>query len=98
MTSNEPYIPEIDDLYNLYQYVLLNKRITLFEYGSGWSTLIFSLALKELRDKYHQKIKKLRRNNPFELFVIENDKKFLNITRNRIKSSINISISKIQLR
>ena len=85
MTSNEPYIPEIDDLYNLYQYVLMNKRITLFEYGSGWSTLIFSLALKELRDKYHQKIKKLRRNNPFELFVIENDKKFLNITRNRIK-------------
>ena len=85
MVSKEPYVPEIVDLYNLYQYVLINKRITLFEYGSGWSTLIFSLALKELRDKYHQKIKALRRNNPFELFVIENDKKFLSITKNRIQ-------------
>ena len=50
MTSDEPYFPELDDLYHLYQYVLINKRTTIFEYGSGWSTLIFSLVLKELRD------------------------------------------------
>ena len=84
MKSNDAYIPELDDLYNLYQYVLLNKRTTILEFGSGWSTLIFSLALKELKNKYSKDIKNLRRNNPFELFVLENENKFLNITKDRI--------------
>ena len=84
MIADEPYFPELDDLYHLYQYVLINRRTTIFEYGSGWSTLIFSLVLKELRDKFSKEVKLLRRNNPFELFVVENDKKYLNITRNRI--------------
>ena len=84
MVMDEPYFPELDDLYNLYQYVLINKRTTLFEFGSGWSTLIFSLALKELKNKYSKEVHLLRRNNPFELFVMENDKKYLNITKNRI--------------
>ena len=85
MVSNEPYIPELDDLYNLYQYILINKRTTILEFGSGWSTLIFSLALTELKNKFSNEVKLLRRNNPFELFVLENEKKYLNITRNRIK-------------
>ena len=84
MTINEPYIPELDDLYNLYHNVLINKRITILEFGSGWSTLIFSLALNELANKFSNEVKKLRRNNPFELFVIENEKKYLDITKNRI--------------
>jgi len=85
MILNEPYIPELADLYNLYQYVLINKRITIFEFGSGWSTLILSLALKELKYKFFDEVKLLRRNNKFELFVLENEKKYLNITKNRIK-------------
>ena len=82
--ANEPYIPELDDLYNLYQYVLINKRITILELGSGWSSLIFSLALNELANKLSNEVKKLRRNNPFELFVVENEKKYLDITKHRI--------------
>jgi len=81
----EPLIPELDDLYNLYQYILINKRTTILEFGSGWSTLIFSLALRELRDKFSHDVKSLRRNNPFELFVLESEKKYLNITRNTIQ-------------
>ena len=84
LISNEPYKPELYDLYNLYQYVLINKRITILEFGSGWSSLIFSLALNELANKFSYEVKKLRRNNPFELFVVENEKKYLNITKNRI--------------
>ena len=85
MIVNEPYIPELDDLYRLYQFVLINKRTTILEFGSGWSTLIFSLALKELEDKFYNKVNLLRRNNPFELFVVENEKKYLNISKKRIK-------------
>ncbi len=85
MILDKPYMPELNDLYNLYQYVLINKRTTILEFGSGWSTLIFSLALKELADKFSNEINSLRRNNPFELFVIENEKKYLNITKRKIK-------------
>lgn len=86
MISDKPYIPDLNDLYNLYQYVIINKRTTIFEFGSGWSTLIFSLALKELKNKFLNEVKSLRRNNKFELFVLENEKKYLNITQNRIKN------------
>ncbi|MDC1256081.1 hypothetical protein N8Z66_00195 [Pelagibacteraceae bacterium] len=84
MIVNEPYLPELFDLYNLYQCVLINKRTTILEFGSGWSSLIFSLALNELANKSSNEVKKLRRNNLFELFVIENEKKYLDITKNRI--------------
>ena len=73
--GDKAYLPTLKDLYRIYQFVLLNKRTTVLEFGSGWSTLIFSLALKELKDKFSQKVKSLRRNNPFELFVLENQKK-----------------------
>ena len=85
MIVDLPYVPELDDLYRLYQFIVMNKRTTVFEFGSGWSTLIFSLALNELRKKFSQDVKILRRNNLFELFVIENEKKYLNITKNRIE-------------
>ena len=38
-----------------------------------------------MKDKYSDHVKKLRRGNAFELFVLENEKKYLNISRNRIK-------------
>ena len=80
----ESYKPELNDLYRLYQFVLLNKRTTILEFGSGFSSLIFSQALKENKNKYKNDVKKLRRNNPFELFIVENEKRFLNITKRRI--------------
>ncbi len=83
-TLDKPMPPELDDLYNLYQYIILNKRTTICEFGSGYSSLIFSLALKELKNRFLNDVRNLRMNNPFELFVIENEKKFLNISRKRI--------------
>lgn len=84
MILSNPYKPELDDLYRLYQFIVLNKRTTILEFGSGWSSLVFSIALNNLKNKFEKQIKNLRRNNPFELFVLENNKKFLNISKNRI--------------
>ena len=84
MVLDAPLIPELEDLYRLYQFIVLNKRITILEFGSGWSSLIFYLALNDLKKKYSNQINNLRRNNPFELFILENEKKYLNISRNRI--------------
>ena len=82
--SDKTYIPRLSDLYNLYQYVYINKRTTILEFGSGWSSLIFNIALNELANNFSNEVKQLRRSNPFELFIIENDKKYLNITKRRI--------------
>jgi hypothetical protein len=78
--------PNLIDLYRLYQFIVLNKRTTVLEFGSGWSTLVISMALKEVKEKYNKVVKKfnLRRNNLFELFCVDNEKKYLNITKKRI--------------
>ena len=83
MKVGAPYKPELNDLYQLYQFIYLNKRTTVLEFGSGWSSLIISIALSDLKKKYSQQIKNLRRNNPFELFILENEKKYLNLTKKR---------------
>ena len=85
MKVSNPYKPQLKDLYSLYQIVFLNKRTTILEFGSGWSTLIFSVAMKKLKEKYSKQILKLRRNNKFEVFSVENEKKFLQISKKRIK-------------
>lgn len=82
--NSNPYPPELRDLYKLYQFVLLNKRTTILEFGSGWSSLVFVVAMNELKKKYHREVKNLRRNNLFEIFILENEKKYLNISKRRI--------------
>ena len=85
MKLTKPYKPDLEDLYRLYFFILLNKRTTVLEFGSGWSSLIIALALTELKKKYHKNILKLRRNTPFELFIVDNEKKFFEITKKKLK-------------
>ena len=80
------YSADLRLLYRLHQLVILNKRTTISEMGSGWSTLVFSSALIQNKKKFSKEIKKLRRNNPFELFVSENIKKYKDL--NKKKNSI----------
>lgn len=81
----KPYRPELIDLYNLYQFIIKNKRITSLEFGCGWSSLVIALALRENKKKYSAQVKNLRRNNAFQNYVVDNEKKYLNISKNRIK-------------
>ena len=96
MKVDNPYKPDLKDLYRLYFFILNNKRTTVMEFGSGWSSLVMALALTELKKKYSSTISKLRRNNPFELFIIENEKKYFSISKKRLKKfskKINIKIN-----
>ena len=45
LSSKKILAPELKDLYRLYKFIILNKRTTIMEFGSGWSSLIFNLAL-----------------------------------------------------
>ena len=84
LLDKDPYQPVLSDLYNLYQLIILNKRTTILEFGTGWSSIIFYLALNDLKKLHSNKIKELRRNNPFELFILDNEKKYFNISKKRI--------------
>jgi len=86
MTSDYKYKPQLKDLYRLYQIVYLNKRTTILEFGSGYSSLMFAASLSALNTKYKDKINNLRRNNPFELFILENEKEYMNISKKRINN------------
>ena len=87
LEMKKPFKPELKDLFRLYQFVKLNNRTTILEFGSGWSSLIFAHALKELKETKSKDTKSLRRNNLFELFVLENEKKFLNITKKKFEQT-----------
>ena len=44
----------------------------------------------ELKNKHSKKKLNLRRSNLFELFILENEKKYLNITRDRINKNLSL--------
>ena len=83
--SKKVYKPELKDLYRLHQLIILNKRIKVLEYGTGWSTLVISNALKINELKFRLKVKNLRFKKKFTVTVIDNVKKYLKISKDRIK-------------
>tara|TARA_B110000003_G_scaffold265455_1_gene291328 strand:- start:5551 stop:6339 length:789 start_codon:yes stop_codon:yes gene_type:complete len=87
-SSSNDFKPKLIDLYRIYQFIILNKRTTILEFGSGWSSLIMFMALNELKKKYYKESSKLRNNNLFEIFILENKKKYLNISKKRISNYI----------
>ena len=50
LTKN-PQPPELRDLYRLYQFIVLNKRTTVLEFGCGYSSVVISKALEFNRQK-----------------------------------------------
>lgn len=75
--------PELNDLYRLHAFVTLNKRISILEYGCGWSTSVLANALNHNRDKFKNKVKNFRFQRPFKITTVENSKKYLNICKKR---------------
>ena len=44
--TKDSFKPNLVDLYRIHRFIILNKRICALEYGTGWSTMIMSHALK----------------------------------------------------
>ena len=66
-----PFRPELSDLYRLHQIVIQTRRTTVLEFGVGWSTLVFAHALAQNKQAYAHDLDNLRRNNPFQLFSVD---------------------------
>jgi hypothetical protein len=97
--SKKIYSPDIRDLYRLHKLIIDNKRTKALEYGTGWSSLIIYHALKYNEKKYKKNLFP-RIKNPYNLTIVDNDKKFLKISKERIdnffkkKTNINFHFSK----
>lgn len=86
-TSELPYEPELDDLYYLYSMVRDTAAVSVLEFGSGWSTLAFALALDENRQAMSDRYK-VRHPNPFRLMTVEVSDEWMSVTLARIPSNI----------
>ena len=80
-----PQPPDLNDLYRLYMLIFLNKRTTVLEFGTGYSTLVMHYALMENKKRFGKKKPFQRCENPFEIFTIDNNRFFSKISKNRVK-------------
>ena len=81
--------PNLKDLYFLYQIIKINKRLTILEFGSGWPSIVMNIALAEIKKKHYNQVKHFPLNNIFELFILETEKKYLKISKDRIVNFYN---------
>ena len=80
------YKPVHRDLYFLYKIITLNKRLKILEFGTGYSSLVLSLALKENFNNYKNlNFKDMGVLNPFSYSIIDDQKKFIKISMDRIR-------------
>ncbi len=67
------YDPDFTDLRFLYELIVNKKISTILEFGTGYSTVVMSAALKANSTK----------NN--KIFVLETEKKWINYTKKKLK-------------
>jgi hypothetical protein len=81
--------PEFSDLYFLYKTTRESHAISILEFGSGYSTLIFVIALYQNYLQFGQDyLKKCTHPNPFELLTIDASEFFLQKSLNRIPQEL----------
>lgn len=88
MITDNPYKPELEDLYRLHRFVIDFRRTTVLEFGVGWSTLVLAHALHYNANTYSDEIRNLRRNNPFELHSVDNEPEFIKSASERIPHNL----------
>ena len=93
MQQDQPYLPDLRDLYNLHRIIIDTKRTTILEFGCGWSTVVMAHALEQNKCD----ISHLRRNNPFELHSVDNEKKWIQRTKKRVKAHFHYSPAKMTM-
>ena len=85
MRDNFAFQPELDELYLLHRYIILFKRMTVLEFGIGWSTIVMANAIQDNKKKYFKNTKSLRMNNPGEICCIDNSKSWIKLMRLKLK-------------
>ena len=90
---------ELDDLSRLHFLVRSRKVITVLEFGTGKSTVIFDDALKRNASEYENYIENnLRRTNRFECFSVDNYQSWIDEVKNNYKTErVNFHYSSLKM-
>lgn len=81
--------PEFDDLYFLYKTTRESCAISILEFGSGYSTLIFAVALYQNYLRFGQEyLKQCIHPNAFQLLTVDGSSYFLEKSMKRIPIEI----------
>ena len=87
--EERPFQPQYADLCRLHYLVLKRKCINILELGSGYSTAVMADALRLLSRSFHDwALDNIRCQDPFHVFAVEEDQRFLEITRERLGSRL----------
>ena len=76
--NNNLFPPNLIDLYRIHQFIILNNRTSVLEFGCGWSSMIILHALNE-----NLKKNKIIDSLKYEFEIFENGKKYLNHCKKR---------------
>ena len=83
------YPPDLKDLIRLHYIATTRKVTTILEFGVGYSTIFLADALKyNLENHKSYVLKNLRRSNPFKLFSIDSNKKYLKLFKKTIPKNL----------
>lgn len=79
--GGDPIRPECDDLIRLHYIIRSRKILTVLELGVGWSSLVMADALRQNLEEYGDVLpENLRRVDPFTLYVVDTEEKYLEVT------------------
>jgi hypothetical protein len=91
-SNNVPFPVELDDLIRLHYLVTSRKVTTILEIGVGKSTVVFDHSLEKNKSRYGDFVKNnLRRSNPFECHSVDNNKKWIELTKSTLQSTSNVT-------
>ena len=91
-SNKAPLSVELDDLIRLHYLVTSRKVTTILEIGVGKSTIVLDNALEKNKSKYGDFVyKNLRRSNPFECHSVDNNQKWIELTKSTLPSITNVT-------
>ena len=84
-TMVDPYNQDWADLVRIHRTIRNRRVTTVLEFGCGYSTLVIAHALMQNRKDYGTYVESnLRRGNAFQIHVVDDIPKYVEITRKRI--------------
>ena len=87
--EEKPYEPDYGDLCRLHWIILKRKAVNVLELGSGYSTAVMAAAMKILDERFGDWAKSnIRAEKPFHVFTVEEEQRFLEISRARLGSKL----------
>ncbi len=85
LAQSLPYKPDFRDLAYLSYMILVGKRRTVLELGTGFSTLIVAESMHRVfseKDKIF--LKDIRVRDPYSISTVDDEAKYIRISKNRI--------------